>query len=307
MTDTPSPILLLRIQSVGSNTHLWGGYLNTAMETLEQAAKGYQTEALTVSVTISWTNYALGNIGQCAWLKLTGSLSSAITMVLPNYDNFLGIDNESGATVTIMCSGGTGVAVPNQRKTLLYCNATDYFSAVPTWTGDSTTLTNNGDLVTNLQLTNAIAAITAGSVTGLALNSATATQANYLLSLLAISLTGAISGSWSKISGGTSAEQSQLNLTVGSLALTLQAEQTASFNATAGKLWPVNIASAGTVTFPASASEGDTIGIMNYGAGAVTFSWNSLKYNGSTGSLVTNNKGLALFVYTNATNGWTDA
>ena len=32
MTDSPSSILLLRIQSVGSNTNLWGGYLRAAAE-----------------------------------------------------------------------------------------------------------------------------------------------------------------------------------------------------------------------------------------------------------------------------------
>jgi hypothetical protein len=47
MADTPSSILLLRLQSIGSNTNLWGGYLNAALQTLERASKGYQALAVT--------------------------------------------------------------------------------------------------------------------------------------------------------------------------------------------------------------------------------------------------------------------
>ena len=212
MADTPSPILLLRIQSTGSNVNLWGGYINTSLEILEQASKGYQTLAVTGSAVISWTVYTLANTGQCAMLKLTGTLAAAAVLTFPAYYNELVVWNAAGATVTIMCSGGVGVAIPNGRKTRLYCDGTDYYSSSIDWIGDTTTLTNNGDLVTNAQLTAAIAAITAGSVTGLVLNSVTATHANYLASLLALSVTGLLQASWSIINAGTSTEATQLNV-----------------------------------------------------------------------------------------------
>lgn len=187
MTDSPSSILLLRLQSTGSNTNLWGGYINTALSTLEQAAKGYQSQALTVDVTISWTNYATGNVGQAAVLKLTGTLAAAITMTLPAYQNELVIWNNSGAAVTIKCSGGTGVAVPNSRKTNLFCDGVDYYSSTPTWTGDTTTLTNNGDLVSYTQMSTAIAASVPAGTAGTFFNSAADTTRSYLASKLAVS------------------------------------------------------------------------------------------------------------------------
>ena len=80
MADTPSSILLLRLQGVGGNVNTWGGYLNTALSTLEQASKGYQSLAVTGNAIIAWTQYQTGNIGQCAALLLTGSLASPAVM-----------------------------------------------------------------------------------------------------------------------------------------------------------------------------------------------------------------------------------
>src|SRR4051812_41031228 len=113
MTDTPSSILLLRLQSVGSNTNLWGGYLNTALATLERAAKGAQTLAVTGDATVSWSNYAATNDGAVAFLKLTGSLSSAAALTFPGYQHYLSVWNATGNAVTIKCSGGTGVTLQN--------------------------------------------------------------------------------------------------------------------------------------------------------------------------------------------------
>lgn len=121
MTDTPSSILLLRLQSVGSNTNLWGGYLNTGLQTLERASKGYQALAVTGDATISWTNYSASNDGAVGSLKLTGSLSSAATLTFPGYQHFLYVWNATGAAITIKCSGGTGVTLQNGDRALLYC------------------------------------------------------------------------------------------------------------------------------------------------------------------------------------------
>lgn len=132
MTDTPSSILLLRLQSVGSNTNLWGGYLNAAMQTLERASKGYQALAVTASATISWTNYSAANDGAVMFLKLTGSLSSAVALTFPGYQHYIAVWNATGAAVTIKCSGGTGVTLQNGDRALLYCDAIDYYNAAPT-------------------------------------------------------------------------------------------------------------------------------------------------------------------------------
>lgn len=183
MADTPSSILLLRLQATGSNTNLWGGYLNTAMSTIEQASKGYQALAVTGDATITWTNYSTGNTGQCAVLKLTGTLAATATLTAPAYNNIALVWNTTGQTVTIKCAAGTGVAIPNNRKALIFCDGTDYYSAVSTWTGDSTTLANNGDIPSYTQVAALIAAAIAAasiSVSGQVLNTVSDTTPGYL-------------------------------------------------------------------------------------------------------------------------------
>ena len=132
MTDSASSILLQRIQSVGSNVNLWGGYVNNNLETLERASKGYQALAVTGDATVSWTNYSASNTGAVARLKLTGSLAASATLTFPAYQNYVSVNNAAGATVTIKCSGGTGVAIPNGQTSLIYCDGTDYSNAGPT-------------------------------------------------------------------------------------------------------------------------------------------------------------------------------
>lgn len=132
MTDTPSSILLLRLQSVGSNTNLWGGYLNAALQTLERASKGYQALAVTGDATIAWTNYTATNDGAVAFLKLTGSISSAAALTFPSFMHFISTWNAAGSAVTIKCSGGTGVTIQNGDRVLLYCDGVDYYNAAPT-------------------------------------------------------------------------------------------------------------------------------------------------------------------------------
>lgn len=191
MADTPSSILLLRLQSTGSNTNLWGGYLNTALQTLERASKGYQALAVTASSTISWTNYSAANDGAVGFLKLTGALSSAVTLTFPSYQHYVPVWNATGAAVTIKCSGGTGVTLQNGDRALLYCDATDYHNAAPTLfpTANITVAgkisgltagTSGTDAVNLTQMSAAIAASVPAGTAGTFLNSIADTTRGYL-------------------------------------------------------------------------------------------------------------------------------
>lgn len=206
MTDTPSSILLLRLQSVGSNTNLWGGYLNAAMQTLERAAKGYQALAVTGDATVSWSNYSAANDGAVAFLKLTGSLSSAATLTFPGFQHYLGVWNATGNSVTIKCSGGTGVALANGSRALLYCDGADYANAAPTVFPAGLTVagalaisgkvtgmtagTSNTDGVNVAQLAAAIAASVPAGTAGTFLNSLADTTRGFLADKLFLSSTG---------------------------------------------------------------------------------------------------------------------
>ncbi len=196
MTDTPSAILLLRLQSTGSNTNLWGGYINVALQTLERASKGYQAYSGVAAATISWTNYSATNDFSVAFAKLTGTATAAFTLTHPGYANYFGISNATGYAATHKVSGGTGIAVPTGRTALLYNDTVDIRDAAPNWLSNyATPLTNNGDIVVSSTLQTAIAAAS-GLTAPFILVGPADTTPNYLFQKLAFSgdISGAITG-----------------------------------------------------------------------------------------------------------------
>lgn len=206
MADTASSILLLRLQSTGSNVNTWGGYLNTALQTLERASKGYQALAVTGDATISWTNYSAANDGAVASLKLTGSLSSPAALTFPGYQHHLSVWNATGAAVTIKCSGGTGVAIQNGDRALIYCDGVDYYNIAPTVFPAGLTVaggvtvagkiagmsagTASTDGVNVAQMAAAIAASVPAGTAGTFLNSVADTTRGFLTDKLQLSATG---------------------------------------------------------------------------------------------------------------------
>lgn len=163
MTDSPSSILLLRLQSAGSNTNLWGGYLNTAMQTLERAAKGYQALAVTGDATVAWTNYSAGNDGAVAFLKLTGPISAAATLTMPGFQHFVGVWNAAGNAVTLKCAGGTGVTLQNGDRALLFCDGVDYGNAAPTIFPGALTITGGIAAAGALTIAGKVSGMAAGT------------------------------------------------------------------------------------------------------------------------------------------------
>jgi len=203
MVDTAESRLLLRLQSTGSNTNLWGGYLDTNQQMLARASKGYQAIAMTGDQTIAWTNYSLTNIGAVKTIKLTGSLSSAANLIVPSLEMDFTIINATGATVTVKTSAGTGVVIATGYQAALYCDGTDVKNASPTVLGGAASISGalsvsgivSGvatgvaatDAVNKTQMETAIATLLSGTVTGLALVSSTDTTANYLNSKITVS------------------------------------------------------------------------------------------------------------------------
>lgn len=181
MTDTATSRYKARQQSQGSNTNTWGDdKLNEVLRLLDRGSKGYQALAMTGSTTLTWTNYVATNDGQCAVLKLTGSLSSAANLVVPSTEwQWDCIWNTTGQTITVKTSAGTGVAIPNGRKAAVFCDATDCYLSAPNII-DSITLANNRDSVDKLALETAISNASLPASAGTALVSATDTTAGYL-------------------------------------------------------------------------------------------------------------------------------
>lgn len=185
MTDSPEARLLLRLQTTGSNTNIWGGYLDTNQQMLSRASKGYQAIAMTGDQTISWTNYSLTNIGAVRTIKLTGSLSAVANLVVPSLEMDFNIINSTGKTITVKTSAGTGIAVVNGGRAALFCDAADVYQASPT--NISTFVpTNDYDITTKTYVDTAIAAATFPSSPGTLRITAADTTAKFLSSAITV-------------------------------------------------------------------------------------------------------------------------
>ena len=202
MADSTSTRLLLRLMATGEQNNLWGGYTNTSLQTIGRAAKGYQSIALTGDKTITHTNYSAANEGMVAYIKFTGTLSSAASVTFPSTETVLDIWNTSGQTVTVKTAAGSGVAVPNNTQIRVACDASDFvnvsssnINAATTIAGKLTVsgqvkgLANGTDATDALNKTQIEALIEAASVAGsnLVLNSATDTTPSYLNTKLLVS------------------------------------------------------------------------------------------------------------------------
>ena len=185
MTDSPEARLLLRLQTTGSNTNIWGGYLDTNQQMLSRASKGYQAIAMTGDQTISWTNYSLTNIGAVRTIKLTGSLSAVANLVVPSLEMDFNIINSTGKTITVKTSAGTGIAVVNGARVALFCDAADVYQSSPT--NISTFVpTTDYDITTKTYVDTAIAAATFSSSPGTVRISGGDTTAKFLSSAITV-------------------------------------------------------------------------------------------------------------------------
>ena len=195
MADSTSARLLLRLMATGEQNNVWGGYTNTSLQTIGRAAKGYQTVALTGDKTVTHTNYSASNEGVVAYLKFTGTLSSAATVTMPTTETVLDVYNVTGQALTIKTSAGTGTSIPNGTFMRIACDGTNFLnistSNLPTAATVSGSITVAGqvkglasgtaatDALTKTQIETAIAnASTTGS--GLVFNSASDTTSSYL-------------------------------------------------------------------------------------------------------------------------------
>lgn len=308
MADTASSILLLRLQSLGSNTNLWGGYLNTAMQTLERGEKGYQAYVVTGDATISQTNYSATNDYAVAFIKFTGTPAAAWTHTLPARHNFMGGWNTSGQAGTIKCSGGTGVTIPDGYRFLTYCDGVDYYNAAPGIFPGGLTIAGllhgvtagvvGTDAVNVTQLAAAIAASVPLGTAGTLFNSVTDTTRGYLQDKIKLATGAALS-----TANPAGNEYSILP----ALAMAVGAAQTTSFAAAVNTRYGLTKSAAATITLPAAAAVGDIIQIeINGVAGLVTYALNGLKYYGSTTNPTSAQEGVQTFYYSGASRGWID-
>lgn len=167
MPSTASSRLRVELQANGENDNTWGTNLNSALQRLEEGIADY------VAVTMSDANYTLtsndytADEARGAVLKITGTLTTGRNVVVPTAEKWWFIWNATtgGFAITVKTSGGSGIAVPNGAKRILFSDGTNVLDAIndlPTGT------TVNGTAFGTMSTQNANAvSISGGSVTGI--------------------------------------------------------------------------------------------------------------------------------------------
>jgi len=305
MADTATTRKRLRKQSLGSNVNTWGDTkLNEAFDVIDQSMDGYLAITLTGDLTLTTTNYDTADQAKRRIHKFTGALVSSASVTYPSVEGWYFVINTSGAQVTVKCSGGTGVAVPNGRSVLVYGDGTDLYAMVPNYLPTAlAALSNANDFPTYSQVQTLIANAALPASAGSVLNSAADTTAGYLLQKLNVSAAGAVSGAWTTENPGAD-ENALLTITVATHALTAGGLKTAGFTAAVNTKYTCVFGAGGTITFPAAATQGDIIETALAGNYIYTIDPNGLRINSSTSTYVMPGNQTYAWTYMGATDGW---
>ena len=155
MASSTSTDLKLELITTGEKSGTWGTITNTNLQILEQAASGYLSLAVGgADVALSLANHATAN-GKNLYYKLTGTLTAARTVTMPDGAERVFIVEDATArsasnyTLTVKTVSGTGVALPVGSTTVLYSDGTNITGKLQTkgyYTTPSTTYNSvNGD------------------------------------------------------------------------------------------------------------------------------------------------------------------
>lgn len=150
MASTYTDNLRLEKQTTGENDNTWGALLNAVLDVIDTAI----TEQLSLSVAGSSDVTLTDEQALNAYCKFTGTLTGNINVVVPARKKLYIVENAtSGAyTLTVKTSAGTGIAVTQGKKALLYGDGTN---VVKVFAADDSDLVNDttpqlgGDLDTN--------------------------------------------------------------------------------------------------------------------------------------------------------------
>ena len=154
MASSTSTDLKLELITTGEKSGTWGTITNTNLQILEQAASGYLSLAVGgADVALSLANHATAN-GKNLYYKLTGTLTAARTVTMPDGAERVFIIEDATArsssnyTLTVKTVSGTGVTLPVGSTTILYSDGTNVTGKLQTrgyYTPPSTYTAVNGD------------------------------------------------------------------------------------------------------------------------------------------------------------------
>ena len=147
MASSFSTDLKLELMVTGENSGTWGDKTNTNLNLLQQAIAGYQSIALTsTNTTLAMTDATISN-ARNATIELTGTLTAATTVVVPDgiekVYNFIDSTSHANSSLTVKTASGTGIQLAQGNKYVLYSDGTNVGEIVEqkVWRAASTTVT----------------------------------------------------------------------------------------------------------------------------------------------------------------------
>lgn len=155
MATQYTPSLKLALPTTGELDGTWGDTVNQQITSLvEEAVAGVITiDTWTANAHTLTISDGATSESRHAVLVLdddgAGNPSAAANLICPDEQKVYIVVNNSGQTVTIKTTSGTGVALPTGRQITVFCDSTDVFQGAPmppagsvVGTTDTQTLTN---------------------------------------------------------------------------------------------------------------------------------------------------------------------
>jgi hypothetical protein len=151
MPSTYSTSLGIELIGNGEQAGTWGTTTNNNLGTLlEQAIAGVEGITLTGDYTLTDFN-GISDEARNAVLVFNGSLGAPANVTTPSVQKTYIVRNVAGNTVTIKTSSGNGVALTNGSSAVVFCDATNFFSATTlNFIDGNLTVTGNATISGNL-------------------------------------------------------------------------------------------------------------------------------------------------------------
>jgi hypothetical protein len=131
MASSYSTDLKLEIMVTGENAGQWGDITNTNLVILQQAITGFESVGLnaTSGATLTFTNGALSN-GKNAVLNLTGTLTSSVSVIIPDgIEKTYIVNNATTGSFAVLfkTTSGTGAtwSAADKSTKIIYSNGTN--------------------------------------------------------------------------------------------------------------------------------------------------------------------------------------
>lgn len=157
--------LKFELMGTGEQTGVWGAKTNTNLGTAinEAIANLAPVDTGNGDYTFPWANVNTTQAARHFGLNLytTGTHSGPYNVNVPAIQKPYMVNNSSGAVATVKISGGSGVAVPNNKTTMVYANGSNVlpmFDYMPALTIGDLSLTTPLSLTNGGTGTNSISA-----------------------------------------------------------------------------------------------------------------------------------------------------